>query len=146
MPHFFFTAIRLLFIPVFIGAGFVLYGHMLEFLFGVIPIPKEHSFIFGVLLAQGFLAAASISILFCYPLAFIYQKYSIIVSLSMSLPVLMFRLPGVVNFDRNPITTIIGVYEIAAYVLLLVVGTWLAYGHLSRSNMNPKQDRNFFQR
>ena len=127
-----FTAMRLLLLPAFIWAGFVAYGYSLGVLGEIIPTPKEGSFVFGTLLAQGFLAAAVISILFCYPLAFLYQKSAVTVAMVMSLPVFMLRLPELIAFDRHPIAMAISVYEVLTYGVLLVVGAWLAHRHLSR--------------
>jgi hypothetical protein len=129
------VAIRLLMLPVLVLAGFMAYAYSLNFFVSVIPIPKDRSLVFGALLAQGFASAALVSILFCYPLAFIYRKFSIIIALVMILPVLVFYLPGLTRPGRNPIAIIISAYEILAYVVLLVAGAWLAHTHLMRSDI-----------
>lgn len=67
----FLNAIRLLLAPALAGAGFITYAYSLEFFATSIPIPRESSLIYGVLLMQGFAAAALVSVIFCYPLAFI---------------------------------------------------------------------------
>lgn len=135
-----FTAIRLLLLPVLIWLGFVAYGYNLEF-FGLhIPTPKDRSLVFGALLAQGFLAAAVISILFSYPLALIYRKSAVAVATVMVIPVLVLRLPELSSFDRHPIALAISAYEVFAYAVLLVAGAWLAQGHLARSNIAVKRD------
>jgi hypothetical protein len=130
-----FTAIRLLLLPAFIWAGFVAYGYSLEALGDIIPTPKEGSFVVGTLLARGFLAAAVISILFCYPLALLYRKSAVTVAMVMSLPVLMLRLPELMAFDRHPIAIAISAYGVLTYGVLLVVGARLAHSHLSSSKM-----------
>ena len=135
-----FAAIRLLLLPVLIWAGFVAYGYNLEFFGEIIPIPEERSLIVGSLLAQGFLSAAVISVLFCYPLALLYQKSAVTVALVMSLPLLLLRLPELTAFDRHPIAIAISAYEVLTYTLLLVVGSWLAHSHLARSNPSLKRD------
>lgn len=130
-----FTAIRLLLFPVLTWAGFVGYGYSLVLFGQIIPIPEERSLVFGVLLAQGFLSAAVISVVFCYPVALLYQKSAVTVALVMSLPVLMLRLPEFTTFDRHPLAIAISAYEVLAYGLLLVVGVWLAHRQLTRSNI-----------
>ncbi len=145
-----FTVIRLLLLPVLIGAGFIVYGHCMTFISDIFPMPVERglltfgtqmekSLIIGRLLTPGFLSAAVISILFCYPMAFLYKKSSVTVALLMTLPVLFLRMPELTAFDRHPIALAISVYEVLAYALLLVVGTWLAYSHLARSNPSFKR-------
>lgn len=135
-----FTAIRLILLPAFVWAGFVAYGYSLEALGEIIPTPKEGSFVFGILLAQGFLAAAVISILFCYPLALLYRQLAVTVAMVMSLPVLMLRLPELMAFDRHPVAIAISAYEVLTYGVLLVVGAWLAHSRLSSSNIAVKRD------
>ena len=135
-----FAAIRLLLLPVFVWAGFVAYGYNVEFFGQLIPIPQDRSLVFGALLAQGFLAAAVISILFSYPLALIYRKSAVAVALVMALPVLVLRLPELSAFDRHPVALAISAYEVFAYAVLLVAGTWLAQRHLARSNPVFKRD------
>lgn len=135
MPSGSFTAIRLLLLPVLIWAGFVGYGYSLEFFGEIIPIPEERSLVLGALLAQGFLSAAVISVMFCYPVALLYQKSAATVALLMSLPVLMLRIPEITAVGRHPLAIAISAYEVLAYGLLLVVGVWLAHRQLTRSNI-----------
>lgn len=135
-----FAAIRLLLLPVLVWAGFVAYGYNVEFFGQLIPTPQDRSLVFGALLAQGFLAAAVISILFSYPLALIYRKSAVAVALVMALPVLVLRLPELSAFDRHPVALAISAYEVFAYAVLLVAGAWLAQRHLARSNIAVKRD------
>lgn len=127
------AVIRLLMLPALAWAGFIIYGYSLEFFATAIPTPQDRSLIFGALLVQGFAAAALVSILFCYPLAFIYRKSAITIALIMALPVLALRLPELTAFDRHPVALAISAYEVLAYAVLLVAGAWLAHGHLMRS-------------
>ena len=128
------AAIRLLLLPAFAWAGFATYGFSLEFFATAIPTPQDRPLIFGALLVQGFSAAALVAILFCYPLAFIYRKFATTMVLIMVL-----RLPELIDFNRHPIALTISVYEVLTFVVLLVVGTWLAYSHLMRSNIAVKR-------
>lgn len=132
--------LRLLMFPVLAWAGFVAYGYSLDFFTTAIPTPKDRSLIFGVLLAQGFTAAALVSVLFCYPLAFIYRKSAATTAFVMALPVLALRLPELTAFDRHPIALAISAYEVFAYAVLLVAGAELAHRHLARSNIAVKRD------
>lgn len=136
-----FAAIRLLMLPVLTGTGFIAYGEGLEWFAKVIPIPQDRSLMFGALLAQGFAAAALVSILFCYPLAFIYGKSAMAIAFIMALPVLAFRLPELVNVDRHPIALAISAYEVLAYSVLLLAGTGAACGHLMRAGDAGKPDQ-----
>lgn len=138
-PRLLFTT-RLLVLPVFAWAGFVAYGYSLNLISEVIAIPKDRSLIYGVLLAQEFLSAASISILLCYPLAFIYRKSAATAAFAVSLPVLVLTLPDLMDFDRRPTALAISAYGVLAYTVLLVAGTWLAQEHLARANIATKRD------
>jgi hypothetical protein len=127
-------------LPALVLAGFIAYAYSLEFFATAIPIPRNKQFVFGALLAQGFAAAALVSVLFCYPLAFIYRKFAITIALIMTLPVLVFRLSELTKFDRSPIAIAISWYEILVYAALLVAGAWLAHRHLIRSNISLGAD------
>ena len=133
------AAVRLLILPALVCAGFIIYGRSLEFFSISIPTPQDRPLIFGALLAQGFVAATVVSILFCYPLAFIYRKSAIYVALIMAVPVLVLRLPELTAFDRHPIALAISAYEVLAYAVLLVAGAQLAHSHLMRSNNSFKR-------
>ncbi|UXY16076.1 hypothetical protein N8I74_03365 [Chitiniphilus purpureus] len=134
------AAIRLLLSPGFILAGFIVYGRSLEFLFELIPIPQGSSLVFGALIVQGFLAAAITSILFSHLLAIIYRKSAVVVALAMALPVLVLRFPELPVFNSNAVTIIISSYEIFAYAVLLIAGTWLSQRHLAHSNAAVRRD------
>ncbi|WP_200914933.1 hypothetical protein [Jeongeupia sp. HS-3] len=105
----------------------------------IFPLPKEHALVFGTLLAQGFIAAVVVSILFCYPLAFFYQKTAAALALIISLPTLILRLPELMAFGRNPAAIAISVYEIFSYPILLIAGAALAHRHLSLPEIATKQ-------
>lgn len=129
-----FAFIRLLLLPAIVWAGFVAYANSMEFFGEVITLPKERPLVYGALLAQGFLAAALVSVLFCYPLALLYRDSVVSVALVMALPVLVIRLPELVAFDRHAFALAISAYEVLTYAVLLVVGAWLAHRHIVRSN------------
>ncbi len=127
-------------LPALVWAGFIVYGNSLEFFATAIATPQDRRLIFGALLAQGFAAAALVSVLFCYPIAFIYRKFAVTIALIMTLPVMVFSLPELTKFDRNPIALAISWYEILSYAVLLVAGAWLAHRHLTRSDVAVKRN------
>ena len=128
------TLIRIACLPVFAWLIFVGYGQALRILSVAISTSpgSARTQVYASLLAQGFLSAALIALLFSYPLAFVYRHNAFVVALFMTLPVLWFRLPEVMDASRNPVATAISAYELAAFVLLLVAGAALAHRRLSR--------------
>lgn len=129
-----FRVLRAVLVPAFIWAGFVAYGYSLGFFAETIPTPEKSTLVVGALLAQGFLAAAATSLLFSYPLALLYRKSALTVALAMSLPVLVLRIPEFTDPGRHPFAIVISAYELLAYTLLLVMGTWLAQRQLTHSS------------
>jgi hypothetical protein len=125
---------RLLLLPVLAWAGFVAYGYSLEFFGEVITVPSERPLVYGALLAQGFLAAAMISVLFCYPIALVYRSSAVTAALVVALPVLVLRLPELVAFDRHAFALVISAYEVLSYAALLVIGAWLAHRRTTRNS------------
>lgn len=134
------TTVRLIVLPVVIWAGFIAYAYSLDFFGEFISIPSEKSLVIGVLLAHNFLASAVVSVLFCYPLAFLYGRFAVATALAMSVPVLALRLPELIDFERHPYSVAVSAYDILAYAVLLIVGAWLAHHHLARSIIAVKRD------
>ena len=58
----------------------------------------------------------------------------------MRAAILALRLPELTTFNRHSIALATSVYEVLAYAVLLVAGTWLANGHLIRSNIAVNRD------
>lgn len=125
--------LRAAFVPAFIWAGFIAYGYSLAFFAETIPSPEKSMLLVGALLSQGFFAAATTSLLFSYPLALIYRKSAVAVALAMSLPVLVLRIPEFTDPDRHPFAIVISAYELLAYAMLLIMGTWLTQRHLTHT-------------
>lgn len=118
--------VRLALVPAFALMGFLLYGKAVELAAEFIPIPKERSLIWAALLTQGFVVATTITTIFAYPLAYVYQKKSAAVALLVCLPVLYLRVPELLDTKRNPLALAISYYEVGAFVILLVGGALLA--------------------
>lgn len=127
-------ALRVLLLPVFAFLIFLLYGYSLEFFASAIPSSRESSFIYTTLLAQGFAAAALLSAVFSYPLAYVYRKGSVAIALIASAPILLLRLPELFIATRSPTAIAVSAYELGIFVTLLVGGAYFAHSHLARSN------------
>lgn len=72
----------------------------------------------------------------CYPLAKMFGDYSAFAAAAVGSPVLWFMLPGLLNWSGRTTTLFVYAYEILAYVLLLIVGTWLMHKRLAANNRN----------
>jgi hypothetical protein len=123
-------AIRSIFLVLLAIAGFLIYGNALGYLSEIIVAPTR-PLIYGALLLQGFIAAALVSALLCFPLAKVFRQHSPYAALAISLPVLLLRAPEFLDPSRHAFAQLISAYEVLAYALLLVLGTWLAYKQLS---------------
>lgn len=112
------------------GAGFVVYGNVLNYLSEII-VTTNHSLIYGAIILQGFIAAAFVAALLCFPLAKVFRQHSPYAALAVSLPVLLIRVPELLNTSRHIFTLIVSVYEVLAYALMLVLGAWLTHKQLT---------------
>ena len=83
--------LRLLLIPAFAFGVFLAYAYGLAFFDSVIPRPQDRSLVFAALLAEGFAAAALVSLVFSYPLAFVYGRPAALAATAVALPVLFLR-------------------------------------------------------
>lgn len=122
--------IRSILLILFAVAGFLVYGNALGYL-GEIIVAPDRPLTYGALLLQGFVAAALVSLLLCFPLAKVFHKHSPLAALAISLPVLLLRAPEFLDPSRHVFALIISAYEVLAYALLLVLGAWLANKQLS---------------
>jgi hypothetical protein len=122
-----FTILFILLI-LFTTAGFFVYGNALGYL-GEIIVTTDQSLIYGALALQGFLAAAIVSALLCFPLAKVLQKYFPYAAMAISLSALLLRIPEFLDPSRHVFALLISAYEGLAYALLL--GAWLAHKQLS---------------
>ena len=134
MPAVLTMLVRIVLFPVLAYAIVFTYDYALGFITQVLPRPESRLAIALILLTQGFLAASIVSVIFVYPLAFVYRQASAVVALLMTIPVLYLRLPELMDEHRAPVSSVVSAYEIAAFTVLLVFGTSLAHRHLSRLN------------
>ena len=135
MPAVLTMLVRIVLFPVLAYAIVFAYDYALGFITHVLPRPESRLAIALILLTQGFLAASIVSVIFVYPLAFVYRQASAIVALLMTIPVLYLRLPELMDEHRAPVSSVVSAYEIAAFIVLLVFGTSLAHRHLMRLNL-----------
>lgn len=115
------------------GAGFVVYGNALSYLSDVIAT-TDRSLIYGALLLQGFIAAALVAALLCFPLAKLFRQHAPYAALAVSLPSLLLRAPELLDPGRHVFALIISAYEVLAYAFLLVLGAWVAHKQLAPNN------------
>jgi hypothetical protein len=110
--------------------GFMVYANTLVYLDEIIGT-TDRSFIYGAFLLKEFIVAALIAALFCFPLAKVFRQYSPYAALAVSLPVLLIRVPELATPPYRVPHLIISTYGMIAYVLLLVLGTWLVHKQLT---------------
>jgi len=123
-------AIRAVLLPGLGFAGVILYGQVLRYL-GAVIVTTDRSLIYGSLLLQGFVSAALVAAVLCFPLAKMFRQYSPYAALAISLPVLVLRIPELLDPSRHVIAWVMSAYDVLAYACLLVIGTWLAHKQLS---------------
>jgi len=133
-------------VPIFAAAIMLVYGYALGFFHDALPRGESPFYIYVMIIAAGFLSASVVALIFDYPLAFVYRHNSFVAALFMTLPVLYFRLPELMDFSRRPIALFISAYEVGAFVVLLVLGTAFAHRHLSRSILALDPDAQKAQR
>lgn len=127
-------AIRSVLLILFAIVGFLVYGNALGYLSEII-VTSDQSLAYGAIILQGFLAAAVVATLLCYPLAKVFHQHSHYAALAISFPVLLLRAPEFLDPSRHVFALLISVYEVLAYALLLVLGAWLAHKQLSPNTM-----------
>lgn len=121
--------IRSILLVLFAIAGFLVYGNALGYLSEIIVAP-DRPLIYGTLLLQGFIAAAIVSALLCFPLAKVFRQHSPYAALAISLPILLLRAPEFLDPSRHVFALLLSAYDVLAYVLLLILGAWLAHKQL----------------
>jgi hypothetical protein len=128
------SIIRAVLLPVLAVAILVVYGHVIGFVGDAFPRPDSRFYIYLALFAEGFVAACAVALIFVYPLVFIYRHNAGFAALFVTLPVLYFRLPEVLDASRSPISRFVSGWQIGAFCLLLVLGTAVTYRNILRSN------------
>jgi len=132
------VALRALVLIVFTYFGFVGYAYALGFL-GNILSTTDKSLVYGAVLLQGFVAAALIAAVLCYPMARIFRRHATLAAFIVSSPVLLLRIADFIDEPYwQPAVLFLSAYEIGAYALLLVLGTRLASKRLSSRAHEPE--------
>lgn len=126
-------AFRAVLLPGLALVGFLVYGNMLGYL-GDVIVTDDRSFIYGALLLQGFVAAALVAALLCFPLAIVFRQNAPYAALAVSMPVLLLRVPELADSSRHVLALFISAYGVLAYAVLLVLGAWLAHKQLAPKN------------
>jgi hypothetical protein len=111
--------------------GFTLYGLAIGYFSGVIPT-NDRDLVYGALMLQGFLAAALVAAVLAYPLAMLFRNWAVLAAVLVVLPALLLRLPELTAPSRHT-ALLISLYEIGAYLVLVVAGTWLASRRLAKA-------------
>ena len=132
--------IRIVLVPVFATAIFLVYGYVLGFLVEAIQFGESAAYKLAKIFAEGFLSASFVALIFAYPIAIVYRRYSFVVAMLMTLPVLYFRLDWSGGYLHRPVALFFAAYEVGAFVVLLVLGTFLANRHLSRLKVSIDSD------
>ena len=126
LPSRFLVTLRLFLLPVFVLSGFIAYGFSLEALSAILPPTKDRALIISALVAQGFLAASILPLLFSRLLVMVYRQFAAAAALIMTIPVLWIRLSELANSEARSLPSIVlSAYDIGAHAVLLVLGTWL---------------------
>ena len=128
-------ALKVLLIPVFVVACAVLYAHALETFSGLVAFTPPGKWAWVVYFVGSFLSAMVVALVACPPLVRLYKGEAVYLAAVMTLPVLYLRADELTNFARSPISIAVSLYEIGAFVVLLVLGTFL----LHRSLMKGEQ-------
>ena len=132
-----FVLVRVVLLVALATAGFVAYGYLLALLATLLPQGENLQSAVALLLLQGFLAALLVGGAMSYPIAWLAGRYALWAALAAAVPVLVFRLPSLFDPTVHGIITAISLYEVFAYVTLLVVGTWSVHGRLGEAGSDP---------
>lgn len=124
---------RLCLVPLFVWAGFIVYGLSLKYLEVALPASEMDVLLLIARMAQGFLAAVVLAILFCYPLAYVYRRFAIGVAALMALPGLILHVPDIMDTGRSLYAMLGSGYQLVAYVILLIAGARVARSQLERN-------------
>ena len=124
---------KLCLVPLFIWGGFIVYGLSLKYLEVALPASEMELLVLVARMAQGFLAAVVIAILFCYPLAYVYRRFAITVAAVMALPGFVMHVPDIVDSSRTLYAMLGSGYQLGAYAILLILGARVARAQLERN-------------
>lgn len=123
---------RLCLLPLFIWGGFIIYGLSLKYLEFALPASEMELLVLVARMAQGFLAAVVLALLFCYPLAYMYRQFAIAVAALVAVPGFVMHVPDIVDTTRTVYAMFGSGYQLAAYAILLILGVKVARTQLER--------------
>lgn len=118
----------ILFFPIFLGVGF---GFFKAFSLAVLLTPLFESrgvnlvFIFG----SWFMASVTITLVFRYPLAFLYKKESVLIAALCLFPIVTTM--ELLDFNRKPLTVLLNWFDFFVLSGLFVFGTFRAHKNLT---------------
>lgn len=126
------AVLKVVLAPVFLWAAFVTYGYVHRVFLGV-PLPAGIWLLTIYALAQAFIAAAVIAVIYSYPIALVYDKHRLIMAAAIVASVLAVHWSlGFFDLSRNPLTIFINVWHVVSLALFLWFGTEFAHNRLLR--------------
>jgi len=126
--------LRILLAPALAFFGFWLYSNAITLASQIIPTPHDRQFFFIAVLAQEFIAAASVALVFSYPLAYIYRKAAWLAAVAICVPVFWFRASELLEVTSRVPLFAISFYGLSSLALLVIGGT-----AISAKNLNSRQ-------
>jgi hypothetical protein len=127
--------LKIVFAPALIFLSFIAFGKVLTVVAHLIRFRAHGIAFYFMYITQAYCTAALLAVLFCYPVALLYQRSGIVMASAMALPASCFYLANALSPSVPGSAAVITLYSLFAYVTLLVYGTWLAHEHLQRSNV-----------
>ncbi len=124
---------RGLLLPLLVYLAFLAYGQLLGLLEALLPVSEDEQLRLVSIVMQGFVAAAVIALLFSHLLAKVYGKLAVGAALLLVLPIVYLSWPGSLSTASNPLVWLLRAYDSLALMILLMLGTWLAYRRLASS-------------
>lgn len=127
------TAIKLAALPLLMLLCLVVHAKSLNTIAQILPLSESvgPTRVYGTIFAYDFIAACAVAIVFCYPLAMLYRKFSVGVAVLVGLPVLALIQPYSSDFSTAR-QLVPAVYRVLSFAVPLILGTWLARAQLLR--------------
>ncbi|MES2742842.1 MAG: hypothetical protein V4754_18110 [Pseudomonadota bacterium] len=115
----------------FVGAHYFAYQFCVDAFAELVGIPGDPSLVYAALLLQGLLTAGALTLLFVYPLAYVFRQRASVVAAAMVAPVLALQIAVMLDAHYRAVTNLILSLDVLMLALLLVGGAWL----VSRANV-----------
>lgn len=113
-------------LPFLMLTGFIAYDRLLALVILLMPIPQGSPLEIAILMSRGFLAATLMAALAARPLAWLYGPRAMPVAGLMILPVLVQRMPALLDSGPSALTIFLSTWELLTFAALLSGGTWFA--------------------